>query len=340
MDYGYIIKRAWAITWKYKILWLFGFFVMSGGANYSSSPGSYNSTGDFGGIEMQGQDALNNAWDQVAPWLPVIIGVAVLVVLLAILWWVLSIAAQGALVHLVNEAEEGREVRAGLGWRAGFRNWGRVFVIYFLLMLPILVLGLLAFFAVAMPMIAAGSLEDALAFLIASMCCLIIVGIVVGLVLSFLLTVIGMLAVRHSVIEDIGPIDGLRAAWNDVRTRFKDIFLMWLVNIGLGIAYGMIVAIVAVFFGIGIAFLLFTGAIWLMVGLAFLLFLVLLVPNAVYSTFVSALWTVFYRRMTGRDGFVAPAPTYRVPPAPPVSPRTPPSVHSSELPAPPAPPEQ
>lgn len=327
MDYGYIIKRAWAITWKHKILWLFGFFIVSGGANFSSSgssSSSYDSSGQYGGLELEGQEALSYAWEQVSPWLPVIIGVAVLIALLAIIWWVLSIAANGALVHLVNEAEEGREVRAGLGWRAGFRNWGRVFVIYFLLMLPVILLGLIAFFAVIMPIIVAGSLKDALAVLLASMCCLIIVGIAVGLVLSFLLTVMGMLAVRHAILEDIGPIDGLKAAWNDVRTRFKDIFLMWLINIGLGIAYGMLIAVVAVFFGVGIMFLLFTGAIWLMTGLIVVLFLILLLPNAIYSAFTSALWTIFFRRMTGLDGFVQAAPEYRVPtqvpPAPPATP--------------------
>lgn len=37
MDYFGILKRAWELTWKYKALWVLGFFAMSGGG--SSAPG-------------------------------------------------------------------------------------------------------------------------------------------------------------------------------------------------------------------------------------------------------------------------------------------------------------
>ncbi len=34
MDYGGILNRAWQITWRYKILWLFGFFLGSGSGGF------------------------------------------------------------------------------------------------------------------------------------------------------------------------------------------------------------------------------------------------------------------------------------------------------------------
>jgi hypothetical protein len=311
MDYGYIIKRAWKITWEHKILWLFGFFLMSGGANYSSS---FQTPGTPGDMAPEQMEAMTYAFEQVEPWLPVLIGVAILMAVVAIVWWVFSIAANGGLVHLANEAEEGREVRAGLGWRAGFRNWGRVFIIYLILFIPIIIMGLIAFAVVIASAAAAGGGPEALTALLASMCCVIIAAIFVGLIAAFFITILGQLGVRHAVLADMGPIDALKEAWNDLRTRFKDVFLMWLITIGIGIAYGMVVGVVAMFFGFATVALMFTGAVWVAFGLGLLMFLLLLIPNAVYSTYVSALWTVFYRRLTGRDK--APeAPAYRVPPS-------------------------
>jgi hypothetical protein len=79
--------------------------------------------------------------------------------------------------------------------------------------------------------------------------------------------------------------------------------------------------------------------------------LVLIVPAAMYSTFYHAVWTIFFRRMTGVEPapVAAPAPAYPlappVPPAPAVAsaapavpaPEAPPAPPAS--PAPPAPPE-
>ncbi len=325
MDYGYMIKRAWAITWNHKILWLFGFFIMSGGANYSSS---FNSTSNTGSMSPEQMEGMNLAYEQFEQWLPVIIGVAVVLFIIAIVWWVFSIAANGALIHLANEAEEGREVRAGLGWRAGFHNWGRVFLIYLMLFLPVIVLMLIAFAAIIVPAVIAGGGPEALASFLLSLCCVIVAAIVVGIVLSFFITVLGQLGTRHAVLDDMGPVTALKEAWTDLRTRFKDIFLLWLITIGIGIAYGMAVGIAAMFVGFGAILLLFTGALWLSMGLGFVLFALLLIPNAIYSTYISSLWTVFYRRMTGRDK-ASDAPKYRVPgtpqPAYPGAPPVPPA---------------
>jgi hypothetical protein len=288
-------------------------------------------------------EGMTYAFEQFEQWLPLMIGLAILAAMIAIVWWIVSIAANGGLIHLANEAEEKREVRAGLGWKAGFHNWGRIFIIYLILFIPIIIMGLIAFAVVIASAAAAGGGPEALTALLASMCCVIIVAIFVGLIASFFISILGQLGTRHAVLADMGPIDALKEAWNDLKTRFKDVFLMWLITIGIGIAYGMAVGVVAMFFGFATIALMFTGAIWAAMGIGFFMFLLLLIPNAIYSTYVSSVWTVFYRRISGRDK--APdAPAYRVPgagqPAYPGVPPAPPSPETRPTPGgyPPPPP--
>jgi len=323
MDYGYVLKRAWAVTWKHKILWLFGFFMMAGGANYSSSTSSYQS--GMGGVTPEQFETMEYGYEQFMSWLPILIGIGIVLLVLAILWYVLLIAANGALIHLVNEAEERREVRARLGWKAGFHNWFRIFAIYFLLMLPLLLLGIVAAFALVIPLIGATSFEDAMATLLVSCCCVTLVAVVLGLIIGFFITVLGMLGTRYAVLDDIGPIDSLNKAWNDLRTQFKDVFLMWLISLGVGIAYGMVAGMIVMVFGIGIFMMMITGAMWAAVAVGFVMVLALLLPNAIYATYVSSMWTIFFRRMTGLDkpevreayqasGLPQPAGGYQPPP--------------------------
>lgn len=50
MDYGYVLRRAWEIIWKFKVLWIFGILAScgqasgSGGGNSGYRFSSENST--------------------------------------------------------------------------------------------------------------------------------------------------------------------------------------------------------------------------------------------------------------------------------------------------------
>ena len=48
MDFGYVLKRAWQIMWKFKVLWIFGILASCGQASTSSGANSgwrYSSRG-------------------------------------------------------------------------------------------------------------------------------------------------------------------------------------------------------------------------------------------------------------------------------------------------------
>jgi hypothetical protein len=332
-----ILKRAWATTWRYKILWLFGLFAGSGsgGGSYNSGSGGGSGTSGSG----SGSGGFDQLWGQLEHWLPLIIVVAVLLFLLGIVFFVLTFAAQGGLVHLVNEAEERRAVRAADGWKVGFRLWGRVFLLDFLVGLPILFLVLvfvLIFGAsVASLVVGAAGAQDAAATAVAGIGAGII-GIVCGagllIVVSFAYALVigpvSQLALRYAVLEDRGAWTSLKAGWRDLwgkRGAFAMFVALWLT----GMAYGIALAALMMVFLIPTVVLAIAGNVVGVVAVVTAMALTAMVPGAVYGAFQSAAWTIFFRRMTGREVVVMAAP---------LAPAAPPLASDAPLPPPPAPP--
>lgn len=330
MDFGQIIKKAWAITWRYRFLWVLGFFAGitgaggGGGGNFgsgrgfgsgsSSSSGSSPSPFTPGGIQ-QFTSTLER-------WIPVIIALAVIWILVGLLLWALSLAARGGLIWAVNELEEGRKPPLGSAWSVGFSHIWSVLGLGLLLQLPVLVAIALLAAAIGVPIalaIARGGRFAAAA--IVPVCGSLAIGIPLVLVMGFVLGIMYVIGLRRIVLDGIGAIQSAKDAWRTFRARFKDTALMWLINWGLNIAAGLAVAvpivIVTVVLAIpaiialtskhwGIAIVL--GGIWLLI-----LFVISLLYAAIWGTFTSALWTILYRRLTGREP-VAP-PSGHMPPA-------------------------
>ncbi|MDO9108679.1 MAG: hypothetical protein Q7U89_06770 [Coriobacteriia bacterium] len=321
MDYGRILKRAWSVTWRYRVLWIFGLFA--GGVGASGGGGSYPSDTE----NMQNLDAswAERGINSLQPYLPLIIVVAAVGAIVLLALWIVGIAARGGLIHLVNEAEENRPVRASDGWAAGFRHWIRIFLVELVLYLPftIIVLAVLGF-TIAPLIIALVSGEDP-TIGIFSLCGGSVLAFIVIVGLGFVVNLLEMMATRHVVLGLEPAGRSLSMAWADLRKRFKDLFVMWLLTVAIGLAYGFAVGIIGGIFVIVID-IASVGGLWpLAIGIGFLMFLALLVPGAVFGTFSSAIWTVFYRGLTGMDAGAEPvatpapeaAPTAVMPPPPP-----------------------
>ncbi len=327
MDHVGIIKRAWEITWKYKALWILGLFVGGGGGGGGGS--NFGSRGSGNGADLSRQFG---GGEQALRWLEAnlvaIVVVATVLVLIGLIWWVLAIAAHGGLIWMSNEAAEGRRRRAMEGWGTGFHFWGRTFLIGLVLALPLIVIALVigALFAGTIVAVIAGAqgaqnAGGAAAAGVLGICGLVAVAIIVIVPLAILIGVLFELALRHGVLEDMRTGDAIRAAWHDVRQRFKDVALMWLVLLGIGIVYGIVVGIAAVVVVVPIVGAAVVGAWPLSVVLGLVLFAALLFVGAIYSSFFSTSWTVFFRRLTGREAVPAPAPAFAggYPPPPPPS---------------------
>jgi hypothetical protein len=331
VDYFGILKRAWDVTWRNKALWILGFFAVAsssgGGTSGTSNSASWRQSGSTANLEPLG------AW--VDQNLALIVAGVALLVVFAVVMFLLGIAARGGLVHLVNEAEEGRPVKARDGWAVGFRYWGRTFMIGLVLALPIIAViavMVLMLFGAGLGLAAGVDSASSLAGLGfgGALCCMLPVFIIVIVGLGFLVGVISELAVRYGVLQDVTFGQAIKRGWEDLRAK-RGAAVMWLVMLLPQFAYGAVLAVVSLIVLIPVFLLIAAGGVIVGVLLLLLFVILLLLPGAVYNTFYSASWTIFFRRMTGAETVVAT-------PAAGVGHGYMPSPPSSESETPPAPP--
>lgn len=348
MDYGDIIKRAWRVTWRYKALWILGLFAgaSSGGSN-GGGGNAYRSGGSSGTGSTTTQAEVAKYWLIAERFVvenagAIIAGIVVLAII-GFIFWVIGVAARGGLIHLANEAEEGREVRLAHGWSAGFHKWWRLFGVELLTALPVLVLVLVflgfsvaTFISAASHGVSQGSFAAAGGLFVSYLCFLGIFSIIAA-VLAVILGIVGQLGVRYVMLADYRAVAAIGQGWRDLWSR-RGAFVMFLVTIGTGIAFGIVAAVIFAIFAVpGVVFILrraiITGAVVMAIGI-----LVLLLPSAIYGTFYSSMWTVFFRKMTGMEPAPAmAAPTYAAPyPAVPGAayPQQPPAPYPPQQPAP------
>lgn len=301
MDYVDILKRAWRVTWGHKTLWVLGLFA--GGYSTGSGGGGLRGYSFDTGSTPEGPEGYIEA---AAEWMQanieLVVVAAIALVILGVIMWVLSIAATGGLVRLVDDLERGHWSGAARGWGAGFAVWGRVFLVGLILVVPVvIVLGGIALLGVVFAVGAARGGEETVAGAIIGMCGLIALLVPLVLVAGFIVGVLHLLAIRFAVLFDMPATGAIGAAWRSFRGRFKDVLLMWLVMFGVGIAYGFAMAFVAVVLFVPAVLVGLAGGIGPAVGLGAIGGLVMLVPSAAYGTFASSAWTVFFRRLAGLE---------------------------------------
>lgn len=316
MDYFGILKKAWNITWKYKALWVLGLFAGMGSGSGGNGGSSY---------QQSSRDLSSGTTDRFTQWatdnlllIAIIVGVLVVI---AIVFWVLSVAAQGGLVYGANEGAEDRKPSLRDAWRVGFSKWGRTFMIGLVLALP--VIAVVAVFSVLMiAMIGGGAAagEEAAGAAIAGGLCLVLpIFVVVIIALSVIVGIVYQLALRYGVLDDITFGEAIKRGWNDLWGK-RGAFVMWLVMLLPQFAAGVVMLIFMLPFLLPVIGFAVAEQFVMAGAFVVLMVLVLMLPSAVYGTFVSSAWTVFFRQMTGREpstrSVPAAPPAYGVPAAP------------------------
>jgi len=204
------------------------------------------------------------------------IGLACLVLLLGVVFTFAHYISNTALIRMVDRDESTGEK---VTWRQGFRlGWTRIIAI-------VATIGL--------------------AFL------LIFLAAVASLLLSMLMNFI----YRVCVLTDAGVFASIRQGWQMLRTNLKDIFLMWLLTIGVRFVYTFaLIPVVILLLGIGlvigggvalvlygISSLSISGITALVPGIAvggIILIFILAVPltflGGLKETYLSTTWTLSY----------------------------------------------
>ncbi|MBT3320852.1 MAG: hypothetical protein HN392_01065 [Anaerolineae bacterium] len=351
MDPVKILKRSWHILWNYRTLWVFGLILaltVAGSAGGSGNSGSqYNfDGGDQTQLSNEMQDAFNEAGEELEevfeeglPALGIsdgeitaLIWIGALFILVMLVLGVLGAIAryvsETALIHMVDEYEESdTKITAREGWRIGWsRTSWRLFLINLIVNIPAFILFAVLIVAGFMVYAMVGGRDES--FAVAGMIGLIGVVFLVIFVVAIVSTVLNLLRRffwRTAVLEDLGVRDSLHRGFAMVRANWKEVGIMWLVMVGLGVAW-VIVSFISLILLIPIAFftviigaviaaipgmllvgffsLFLNGALPWIIGGIFILPLFLTIaffPWVVLSAgqllFTSIVWTLTYREI-------------------------------------------
>jgi len=274
MDPVKILKRAWHILWSYRALWVFGLLLAlttAGGTAGSSNNGSrYMVDNNNQRFDMQLPDNLQEGFNDAGDVLEELfeegltaagisqgeitaliwVGAAFVLIMLAI-GIVMAFAryvSETAVIHMVDEYETtDTKMTVRQGFRVGWsRTSWRLFLINLIVNLPaFLLLAILVIMGFLIYSVISGGSESVAVAgtisLIGVAFLTIFVFAIVGVALRFLRQFFW----RVCVIEKVGVRESLRRGFQMVRENWQSAGLMWLIMMGLGIAW-MLVSFIAV----------------------------------------------------------------------------------------------
>lgn len=340
MEYGRIIKRALEITWRNKVLWVFGIAATLFGAGGGGGGGGSSVSNNIFQYSFNGRDVERwrsspmpfGPWSDMRPpdvnWEvmgAVIAGLVLLMIAVALLMAIVGIIVRytslGAMVGMVAEVEEAERTRFKSGLKTGWGRFLRLFAMDLLLGIGIaIVIGVLVLIGIVVALLVAGVIvflmesgrSPAVGIILGVVLGLgaLLVLFVVSLALSAIVTLVREYAFRDCVLNKRGIFDSLGAGIALLRQKTRESVLMWLLMVGINLALG-IVAIPL--FVLGMAMTVGPAlAVWgasqsapaaILVGLPFLLgFMVIgAAVGGIYLAFQSAVWTLTFRELRSRD---------------------------------------
>jgi hypothetical protein len=301
-----ILKRAWYILWSYRALWIFGLILAlaaGGSSGQGSNSGNRYEQGSGENTQVTPQSMqeafqdfqreLQKIFQQGIPDLDItgrelttflwVIGAFVLVmVLLGIAMAIARYVSETSVIRMVDDYETtGNKMTVREGFRIGWSNtaW-RLFVINLIVHLPLIALMLVFLVAGAIILFSVGNgSANFAAFSIVSAIAVGFITVFVVVILSILLRLLRNFFWRIAVLEDAGVRESLQRGFALVLENWKNVGLMWLVMIGLGIVWAVASVILII---VSIPIVLVTVAIAVLVAALPYLLLV-----GVFSTFLA-----------------------------------------------------
>ena len=353
MDPVKILKRAWHILWSYRALWVFGLILAlatagsSGGGGNNGSRFQYNAdqtdmqrlpddlrqgmekfTQEMERFFDEGPGHVDIPQEQITALIWIVVVFTLVMLVFGVIVAIGRYVSETAVIRMVNEYEDSdtkMTVREGfrIGWS---RTSWRLFLINLIVSLPAILLmlvfissGIGIYFAVRN-----GNFTFA-PFTIVALIGIAFLLIFVVIIASIFLNLLRHFVWRVSALEEVGVQESFRRGWALVRENWKSVGLMWIVMIGLGIAWA-ITSIILFFLSIpllivtgvvalvisAIPALLLVGLFHLFLGnvLAWVLGIVMVLPlfftiafspwllvGSWQTVFTSSVWTLTYREI-------------------------------------------
>jgi hypothetical protein len=322
MDHLQVVKRAFQVTWRYKALWVFGIILalVTGGGGGGGSGGGGRGGGTAG--RNGAQNWLPGIPQEVTGVLIAVgVGLACLFMALIVLSVIARWVSETALIRMVDEYEESDTRRTvWQGFRIGWsRTAWRLFLLDLVVTLPVAIIAVILFVMAGTPALLWLTKNTAAGVVGTILAVLLVLGVVLLLIpVALALSLLMPIWRRACALDDLGVIEALRRGWAVLRRRAKDLVLMWLLLIGLGLAWALLMLLVvfallavAVLLGglpallVGVLASLFAdGALpWILAALVGVPIFILVVGlpmlflNGLKEVFRSSVWTLTYRQV-------------------------------------------
>lgn len=237
MDYGKIISFGFTNAWKYKSLWILGFFVSAGGGGNFNLGGGDGKEWDFGGklAPHYIQRILENPL--------IIVTIAAIVLALILVFLVLSTISIGGLIEAARRFKQSETYHFGEVFGVGVKFFWRI--------LGITILVIITVFALIIFLVLIGVAAFLIHTVFGFLSLLILIPLfIIGL---FLIIATSALAERFVIIKNRLVFDAI-----------GDGFTLWTKNLGSTVLYALI------YFGISVGVFLAAMVIILFVAIPFI----------------------------------------------------------------------
>ena len=219
MNIGEVLSRTWKITWKHKVLWIFGILAGCAGGGGNGGGGnplsySYNSQDLPPWLDNMQRIQINIPEWQIA----LIVIMAILFALLLVALFIfLGTVGKVGLIRGAQQADgDAEKITFGELFSGSMRYFWRVFGLYLLVViLFIVVITILTLLAIMGTVLTIGL----------ALICLIPLACVLVPVLWFVWVIVEQASIAI-VIEDLGILDGLRRGWEVVRLNLGVMVVM------------------------------------------------------------------------------------------------------------------
>jgi hypothetical protein len=301
MDYGSLLSRAWQVTWRHKVLWLFGVLAAIGSAGNAGANSRVSADRSSTVIPPDVQQQVARP-----EFIVFAIVVAFVLLLIALALIVITTIARAGLIGGIRQADERGALTFREAWSIGTHYFWRMIGIALMLIAPALLFVVFAG-VIILATFGLGAL------------------LVVPLACVFALAYIPFAIVAHFaqfavVVDDLRVGDAFRRGWSVLQSNLGPIIILGVLLLVIGFVAGLIllapfVAIVApaaVLAGVGggrlDVFVIVAAAV------AFLVYLpIALLASGILQTWTTAVWTLAWKQFTAKDRV---ATTIVPPPAP------------------------
>lgn len=305
IELGQILSRAWNITWKHKILWVFGFFSIlagegGGGGNFGGGSGFRVSNNDVsrytGELPPEIQNIVN--WFNQLDWATIVLYFCILIGVILLLWiicFVLGIIGRGGLIGGILKADADNTVSFREAWTLGRRYFWRILVIKIIAFLTLLAASIVTGLSIIMAFI------PFVCCLGIPLCILAIAGL---LFLSLYFYFVQLAVVAENL--DLGAASGrgFHMLRDHIGPAILVGFILFMVSLGVGlVAFAMFLPVIGLALAGFWPMIAQFGSINMgMLYAAGIMFLVLLpvtwLIQSVIETWQTAVWALAYKRFT------------------------------------------